>query len=336
MMPGAAQTNDLPSEIAAVTDDARSRLPARGSAVDRHLDFALELLRAGRRPTLDMLVAENGGSRTTAQQALTALWEEHLPALLLEADSENTLPDSVRAALVSVWSQAMREAQEIASASLADDRSAVEAAKATVEALAVTLAQEREAARRSVELAERQTQEAGAAFDREREARRLAAQDASDARERAESLGAQLAQASQALSHASTAMARLETQRKEEANAAKEALLRAEASAEKALANARADAATMRADLMQSHEQAAAALKEAYVDSEARLRVEIDAHKTKIKHLERECDKLRQHNAEQAAHAAAHAAELEAAIAKANSRRRPWNRGATKHIRMQR
>src|SRR5690554_4002740 len=109
-------------------------VPTPSSATERHLKTALGLLRAGKRPTLDMLVSANGGSRTTAQQALNALWAEHLPALLLEADSENTLPDAVRSALVSVWAQAMREAQEIASAALADERAQVEAVKATVEA----------------------------------------------------------------------------------------------------------------------------------------------------------------------------------------------------------
>lgn len=299
-----------------------ANLPTRASAVDRHLDYALELLRSGRRPTLDMLVAENGGSRTTAQQALNALWSEHLPALLLEADSENTLPDSVRSALVSVWSQAMREAQEIATAALDDERKAVETTRATIQAQVEALESEREIVQRTAEGSERQVREALGELEREQEARRLAQEDASDARERAESLSGQLAKSDRALAEASKALASLESLRKQEVAAAKEALQRAEAAAERAVEGARADAANMRADMAQAHEQAIAALKEAYVDSEARLRVEIDGHKTRLKQLQRECEALRQHNAEQVARIA----ELEVALTKAKISRRPWKR----------
>lgn len=305
-----------------------SEMPMRGSAVERHLEYALDLLRDGRRPTLDLLVSANGGSRTTAQQAMNALWAEHLPALLLEADSDNTLPDSVRSALVSVWTQAMREAQDIASETLADERSEVAAIKATIEAQVTTLQGEREAAQRTVEQAEQQVRQAQAELDRERDARRVALEDASDARDRAESLAAQLTEAGQAFSQTSAALARLEVQREQEASAAKEALERAESAAEKALTSARDDAAQMRADLIRTHEQTLGSLKEAYVDSETRLRVEIDAHKTRVGQLERECEKLRQHNAEQVARAA----ELEVALAKAKATRRPWKRGTTKPI----
>lgn len=309
----------------AVPDDVKAPHPTSRPAVERHLDYALELIRAGRRPTLDMLVAENGGSRTTAQQALNSLWSEHLPALLLEADSESSLPDSVRSALVAVWSQALREAQEIASAALAEDRAAVESAKVTIEAQADALVSEREAVELAAQEAERQVRDALAELEKEREARQLAQQDALDARERAESLGAQLAKSDRALADATQALAKLEALRKQEASDAKLALERAEAAAEKALAAARADAATMRADMVQAHEQALAALKDAYVDSEARLRVEIDAHKTRAKQVERECESLRQHNADQMARIA----ELEVAVAKAKTSRRPWKRTTT-------
>lgn len=307
-------------------DDVKAPAPTPRPAVERHLDYALELIRAGRRPTLDMLVAENGGSRTTAQQALNALWSEHLPALLLEADSENTLPDSVRSALVSVWSQAMRDAQEIATAGLADDRAAVESARATVEAQAGALQAEREAVERAAQEAERRVRDAMAELEKEQEARRLAQDDAADARERAETLSAQLAKTDRALTDATQALTKLEALRKQEAVDAKLALQRAEAAAEKDLAAARSDAAAMRADMAQAHEHALAALKEAYVDSEARLRVEIDGHKTRAKQLERECEGLRQHNADQAARVA----ELEVALAKAKTSRRPWRRSTTK------
>lgn len=318
----------MTSETTVVTAGGKSSPPARRSATDRHLEFALELLRAGRRPTLDMLVAENGGSRTTAQQALTALWAEHLPALLLEADSDNTLPDAVRSALMSVWTQAMKEAQAIASAALADEQGEVQAAWATIQAQTEALKLEQEAVDLSLAEAERRVQEAEAQLAKEREKRQVAQEEASDARDRAESLAEQLAKSGRALSDASAAMARLEEQRKRDAELAREALDRSEAGAERALNAARADAAQMRAELVLAHEKAIGTLKEAYVDSEARLRVELDAQKTRAKQLEREHESLRQHNVEQTSRIS----ELEVSLKNARTARRPWRRGATKGV----
>lgn len=299
--------------------------PPAMSTAERHLEYAVELLRSGQRPTLDLLVSHNGGSRTTAQQALNALWTEHLPALLLESDSESTLPDSVRSALVSVWTQALREARELAEAALTDEKSQLSAARATLESQLQSLQGERVAAQEAVEDASRRVREATEALEREREARRAAIEDASDARERAEGLAQKLADASQALSDSSAALARLESEREREREAAQETIGRVEAAAQRTLAAAREDAAAMRADLISTHEKAVAALKDAYVDSEARLRVEIDAQKTRAAQLERERDKLRGHNDE----LMARSAELEAELAKARSSRRPWMRNRT-------
>lgn len=294
----------------------RSRRPA----ADRHIAYAAELLSAGRRPTLDLLIAKNGGSRTTANQALQAFWAEHVPALLAQNQSESGLPDGLREGALKIWAEAQKAAEALSEqrsralrSELIARGSVVESQLQAIEAERVQMAGELERSARAAAESE--------ALAIERAQALAASQHAVDQlTKRAQESDAALREATAALEVARSDVAESARRRAEATAAAAEQLDALRSSAQREVEAANRQAESAREALVQAHERAFAALKEAYFESETRLRVEVDQHKTRVKQLESDLRKVQTRLAD--ADAALAAAEAREAAAS----RKPWKR----------
>lgn len=267
---------------------------AKPSPIERHVAYATELVLAGNRPTVDLLVARLGGSRTTAQKALNEFWAERLPRLLAGRQCEDDMPPPVREAAAALWGEARRLADEAAAAALADEKRALAVRQAELDGALASIAEERrQAADRAAEL------EANAA--RHEQARRQAESERDAARQealalreqcadyaaRVEALEADLIAVQDEHRRAIAALRAAETAHAEE----RMALVRAhQAQMEQAQAGWREE----RAALQAAHAQALSELKEAYHASEQRLRVDLDAARTQATQATRAAEKARE------------------------------------------
>lgn len=94
---------------------------------------AMALLRAGTRPTADLLVEAHKGSKSTALQVLDEFWTTWLPQQLASA-APSEMPPAVDRAVRSVWKMATEHARDLLQAEQADLDAAAERHKANVAA----------------------------------------------------------------------------------------------------------------------------------------------------------------------------------------------------------
>lgn len=264
------------------------------SAVERHVRYAETLILQGTKPTVDLLVAHLGGSRTTAQKALTTFWAEHLPKLLATRGVDESVPQGVRDAVTALWRSAMADASAVAAAELATQRREVEARATMLEGAMSEIAAER----------------AGFAEVRAMQAERIAALDAQLAqmheaaeaakrqrenlsgevlllRERLEATEKRALESLAALTRMrdelaeTTARHAAERQRLEEAHGREKDELRASAAAE-------------REAMAAAHAEAMGNLKQSYVDRDADWMRQLDAARTTAKLAEKARDEARE------------------------------------------
>lgn len=260
------------------------------TGVERHLHAAQRMLLRGIRPTVDLLVNECGGSRTTAQKALAELWENRLPGLLSAREYEDNVPVPVREAIGAVWRSAREQAETAAQEAFREANVALDAERAEMNAVLAGIAAERAQAReRADSLGAEIEQLAGErdslAAELKEQTQRLAATEQDrdawrtshkDKEAEAAGLACELDEARQRAS----------------AVAAEHAAALREAG--EALARQRAEAETEREAQRAAHQQAIDALKAAYVDSEARLRVDLDAARTELAQSRKAAEKASQ------------------------------------------
>lgn len=249
------------------------------TGVERHLHAAQEMLVRGCRPTVDLLVNACGGSRTTAQKALAELWENRLPALLSAREYEDNVPVPVREAVGALWREAREQAEADALDAFREANAALDAERVEMRAVLAGIEAERTQARETLEAAQAisvqlEAELTGYAADLADTAQRLALTEKDrdawfEGHARQEGtiadLSVRIADAERTARDAASA------------HAAALARMRAEAEAER-------DAQRL------AHQHAIDALKSAYVDSEARLRVDLDAARTDAAHARRALD----------------------------------------------
>ena len=235
----------------ASTSPAAPSPPVARTARDYYTE-ALNLLRAGRRPTADDLVAKLKGSKTTAHNRLNEFWDQWLPDYLgsLQPDA----PDPVGHALRKVWAIAMEHADTKAADRLSADKRDLANAQARLASDQSALADgqrqlETDRAALTEELSElrvklRQSEQLLIDAKRDRE---HAEREAGKSEERAATARSDIAKLQHDLDVLRAANTKLQSQHREE-----------------------------RAEL----KQVASDLKTAYHDSEQKLRVQLDAEKT--------------------------------------------------------
>lgn len=298
--------------------------PLSQAPVERHLTYATQLLRQGTRPTVDLLVAHLGGSRTTAAKALNDLWKDRLPAMLDARQYEGAMPVTVREAFGAIWRTAMEAATEEAVAALDLQRRDLSARRAELEGQLEALEDERQAAR-----------DREAALEAAGEAHRLRAEalDADVARllERERALLADVEQRDRDLATAAHELAAqrirgaelqeaLEAARKAAATELAQLLERMQGELAAARTNYEADLAAARRASAESERL----LKEGYVESETRLRLALDEARTEQRKAEQAATALRGKLAEAEGLVAALRAQVDEL--KAGGGRPPWRR----------
>lgn len=83
----------------------------------QYFQYAVELLKAGTRPSADMLVHACGGSKQTALAVLNDFWQTYVPDILAGAgDFSPTIPFEVREAAKAMWTAATTTANAEAQA----------------------------------------------------------------------------------------------------------------------------------------------------------------------------------------------------------------------------
>lgn len=265
------------------------------AAVDRLIRYAEQRVRAGQRPTVDLLVAECGGSRTTAQKALNTFWEDALPRLLEARSIEDTeIPPPVIEAIRRLWGEAQTLAGEHAAAAVQAEREAVKTAQATAEARVAEAAAlvedaKREAAAVGDRLAEREAAQAEdqiriadlmAKLDAERETRSAAQAESERLRAERDGLNERLASMT-----ADLARLREERDQYAAAHAAEIEALRVRHA--EALEAQQRQAAQAQAAIQAAHQRAFDELREGRLAAEQRLMVEIDSAKTVARKYEK-------------------------------------------------
>jgi len=242
-------------------------VPAIG--MERHLHAALAMLQRGVRPTVDALVAECGGSRTTAQKALEELWTQRLPLLLAQRQTESDLPASVIEGMMGIWREATTAAEAKATAAYAEAMRQAEAERAEMRATLAAIEAERARHTEAMQQAQTRISEQEALIAQQREAL-----EALDARLKEQVTLWERAIAARDEANRQLADARIALTKQEQA--AQEA---ARAHAE-AIATLKAEAQAEREAQRKAHAEAMDALKAAYLDAETRLRVDLDAART--------------------------------------------------------
>lgn len=248
------------------------------TGVERHLHAAQRMLLRGVRPTVDLLVNECGGSRTTAQKALAELWENRLPGLLSAREYEDNVPVAVREAVGALWREAREQAETAAQDAFRAANASLDAERAEMQAILAGIHAEREQARAQAETLHATIEQLAGERDARiaelgEQARRLALIEKDRdawfvAHERVAADAASVAEKldeARLLAHATAA---------EHAAALREAA--------EQLTRQRAEAEADREAQRAAHQEAIDALKAAYVDSEARLRVDLDAARTEL------------------------------------------------------
>lgn len=298
----------------------------RGGANDRLITAGLDMLRRGLRPTVDLLVAECGGSRTTATAALADLWSQSLPGLLARAEGTDDTPEPVLRAMRTLWTDALGIGAEKAAEALQGERDRITAERSTIETERQEAAVQREAYAARLGEIEASLTEAHRDKDAAQEAVRAARDELQLAQDQIEEHRDGNARLSEQLGHArdeleqlrvalKDAAAELEGERQRFASEA--AGIRA--AAESNLAAAKADADTRLSALNDTHAAAYDSLKTAYHDSEQRLRVDLDAERTDGQKKSQRIEALQRDLAEARAAAAVAAAEAQA-------KPKPWRR----------
>lgn len=274
-------------------------------AVGRLVRHAERLVREGRRPTVDVLVAECGGSRSTAQSALQAFWADALPRLLAARAIEDAdLPLPVLGAVRRLWGEAQAIATETAQAAVQADRDAARIAGETATArVAEAVAQADEAQRRAMTAAdtlaaaERSAADAAARATAQIDALAAAleesrAQEAktSSALAAAEATAAQMADriadASETIERLErTAALRDETQRNEITSLREQH--------QQDLREQTASAERHAGALRQAHAAAFDELRAAHLHSEQRLMVELDTARTQARQAIKQAEALK-------------------------------------------
>jgi len=267
---------------------------------ERLLRHAEELVRSGTRPTVDLLVAHCGGSRTTAQNALNVFWRESLPALLTtHAIEGNDLPASVAEALRAVWGEAQRQALVAATQSVAKLQASAEADAALAEsrmteATQITRDAENAIAGMQHLLDDREGQiqalnarndKLSAALEELRSAAIASREEAARLRSDAGHMGSRIAELQAALGAEQEAwIAAADAHARELAEHAK-------ASAQSlADTKARADAAI--ATMSTAHTAAFSQLQEAHLSAMQRIQVDLDAARTEAKVAQKRRDHI--------------------------------------------
>lgn len=292
------------------------------SPVERYLRYAEELVVTGQRPTLDLLVAHLGGSRTTAHKALTEFWGERLPLLLAAREQETDLPAAVIEAMGTLWRTAKREATTTAESAMQGERDAVRHRQDALDAALAEVAAERE----QHTILRSMLEERVAAAEAELTGTRGRLQDTTDALQSTEralagvraALGAKDAQLAAAAEAMAAAQAEAERERERAAAELDRVTKDAMASAERM----RADVAAERESAARAHSAAMAELKAAYLDSETALRLELDGAKTRLAHTEKARDAARQ----EAARLAGEVAGLKERVVAAEAVKSKWRR----------
>lgn len=279
------------------------------TGVERHLAAALQMLLRGVRPTVDLLVMECGGSRTTGQKALNELWEHRLPALLSAREYEDDVPVSVREAIGAVWREARVQADKQAQDAFLQAHATLDAQRAEMTAVLAGIEAERQQAREHVARLESQI------TDLVNEAAALRAEGVEQAecikelRRECDALAEALAGQEAEANRLSLALAEAKRQAEQVAGEHASALRDAALQQERLRSEAEAERDAQRA----AHQQAIDALKSAYVDSEARLRVDLDAARTELGQARKAAEQALRRHQEREAELAAEVATLKAA-----------------------
>jgi DNA repair exonuclease SbcCD ATPase subunit len=235
---------------------------------------AYALLKAGQRPTADALLAEFGGSKSTAVQALQEFWTTYLPPRLTEeaAASGDGPPQTAVNLATELWRRALEYAETQLEAKRAAAIAETESERAEIEA-------EREA----MEDERQQLKEAAETAQREAAAARLAAQEAEANRKRVAAANATLEVRIEGLETAladRTAEARRLTEALESLGAEREILVEAHRNTLESLTKA--------------HAERIEELRTLHVDTDARWRVELDAARTEVKQARLDAQKARE------------------------------------------
>jgi len=289
------------------------------------IDQALEMLRQGKRPTLDLLLERRGGgSRSTAQQALTLLYTERLPAML--AQQQGDLPEALLSAVRHVWDAAQTAASATAEVAIAQAHGEVKNLQAKLHEQLQAIEQERETARAEVEAAHAFADNAEAVARAAESAQEEVEVELAALRERHDALQGVCEQQRKELTASQRALESANESRRQEIEQAALRLLEAQEAAARNVALMQQAAEEARRALATAHGAAMSELKTAYVESETRLRLELDGIKSRCKQLDAEVERLRGRLSE-ADTALALAAQREEAAKRV---RRPWLRPGSK------
>lgn len=289
------------------------------NAVENLIEAARAMLAKGVRPTVDLLVSSVGGSRTTAQKALTEFWESRVPSMLAARQFDESVPEPVQEAISTLWNSAMTLADEKAGESLRAAMAAVRVREAEAASTLDAVAAERvqfnavlqskeesismlKDALASLQEQYNSTSEAGAALKKSLDG---ALHASALLESKVEQSDKQVMALEKAVADAAQYADQLAQQHAATLDAAKE-------EAGQRLADTLAAFAVERKTLMDAHAQALDALKAAYVDSEQRLRVELDAQKVESTKLRSRLDAALQSLSAEQASARALAAEIAA------------------------
>lgn len=302
------------------------------TGVERHIAAAAAMLRRGVRPTVDLIVAECGGSRSTAQKALAELWENRLPKLLDARDYEDDVPVPIREAVGAVWREAQQQADAVAQAALAEQMRTLDTERAALSGVLAGIEAERQAAADAqaaltASLADRDAElaDALAALKAEQAAHAVS----SNARRDAEYTASERLALLDAYRDEITA---LRDRQREDAQRHEQAMQSAAESARVEAERAVATAADERAALVASHAQALDALQAAYNESDMRLRLELDAANTELAKLRKQTAQAAQTAADKLDALRAQLAEAQRRL-EATRRPKPWRRsGATTNL----
>lgn len=238
------------------------------------LDRAYALLKAGQRPTADALVAELGGSKATAVQALQEFWTSYLPPRLTEdanATSEGP-PQTALALATELWRRALEYADTQLEAKRAAALAETESERAELEAEREAMEDERQRLKEEAETAQRSAAAA-----------RTAAEEAELMRQRTAAANAVLEGRVEALEAAAA-------ERAAEIRRLSEALASLGAEREILVAGHRDTLES----LAKAHAERIEELRTLHVDTDARWRVEVDAARTEAKLARQEAAKTRE------------------------------------------
>ena len=223
----------------------------------------------GIRPTVDALLTECGGSRTTAQKALEELWTHRLPLLLAQRQTESDLPPPVQAGMLAVWREATAAADAKATAAFAEAMRGIEAERAEIRATLAAIEAERTRHGEAMQQAQARIAEQDGLLAQQREAL-----DTLEARLKEQVTLWERAIAARDEANRLLADARASLEKREQD------AQQAAAAHAVALAAIKDEALAEREAQRKAHAEAMDALKAAYVDAETRLRVDLDAART--------------------------------------------------------